>query len=68
MQQLIVNGRNLLELMRTGNWKRVEGEASAAFGPYHGGLLSPLAFRSSAAYVVFKLRIYSTFSIYFQVS
>lgn len=66
MQQLIINRNELFELLRTGVWRSAV-EEGASFDPHHGGLLSPIAFRSSAAYFVVRIRIYSTFAIYFQV-
>ena len=88
MQQLIVNGNELFELIRTGNddtpkWPtRTEvggasDEKDEVWAEFVGGQLEPtggsirpgtaVTFRSSAAYLVIKMRIHLMFSIYFKV-
>ena len=65
LQQLIVNKNEMFEMMRTGGVRRVDMTATSDIG--NGGLNFPLTFRTPDAYVLTKLKIYSTFEIYLQV-
>lgn len=71
MQNLVVNGNQVFEMLRSGEFKgrsQVRGGGTATLiGPSRLTPPSPLTFRSSDAYVVVNMKIHSTFSIYIQV-
>jgi len=71
MQQLVVNGNQVFEMLRSGEFagrSQVRGGGTATLiGPSRLAPPSPLTFRSPEAYVVVNMKIHSTFSIYIQV-
>jgi len=71
MQQLVVNGNQVFEMLRSGEFKgrsQVRGGGTATLiGPSRLAPPSPLTFRSPDAYLVVNMKIHSTFSIYIQV-
>jgi len=71
MQQLVVNGNQVFEMLRSGEFtgrSRVRGGGTATLiGPSRLAPPSPLTFRTADAYLVVNLKIHSTFSIYMQV-
>ena len=71
MQHLVVNGNQVFEMLRSGDFKgrsQVRGGGSATLvGPSSLTPPLPLTFRSADAYLVVDMKIHSTFSIYLQV-
>jgi len=71
MQQLVVNGNQVFEMLRSGEFKgrsRVRGGGSAAMiSPSRLTPPFPVTFRSPDAYLVVNMKIHSMFSIYIQV-
>jgi len=71
MQQLVVNGNQVFEMLRSGEFtgrSRVRGGGTATLiGPSRLAPPSPLTFRTADAYLVVNMKIHSTFSIYMQV-
>jgi len=71
MQHLVVNGNQVFEMLRSGEFKghaQVRGGGTATLiGPSRLSPPSPLTFRSADAYLVLDMKIHSTFSIYIQV-
>jgi len=71
MQHLVVNGNQVFEMLRSGEFKgrsQVRGGGTATLiGPSRLAPSSPLTFRSPDAYLVLNMKIHSTFSIYIQV-
>jgi len=71
MQNLVVNGNQVFEMLRSGDFKgrsQLRGGGTATLiGPSRLAPPSPLTFRSQEAYLVVSMKIHSTFSIYIQV-
>ena len=71
MQQLVVNGNQVFEMLRSGEFKgrsQVRGGGTATLiGPSRLAPPSALTFRSPDAYLIVNMKIHSTFSIYVQV-
>ena len=65
MQQLVFNGNHYFELARTGGLQNIK--TSATFDKKDKLVKYPVTFSSTQAYLKTRLRIYSTFSIYFQI-
>jgi len=71
MQQLVVNGNQVFEMLRSGEFRgrsQLRGGGTATLiGPSRLAPPSPLTFRSPDAYLVVNMKIHSTFTIYIQV-
>jgi leucine-rich repeat transmembrane neuronal protein 1/2 len=63
MSQFIFNGNNFFEMVRTGGIDNVRTNAQINKRDTH--IKSPITFLSPAAYLITKLKLYSTFSIFF---
>ena len=65
MQQLVLNGHEYFEMASAGNGRNIQ--STAALERPSGSLNFPLTFRSPDAYLVAKMKLYGTFTIYLQV-
>ncbi len=65
MQQFVFNGNHFFEMARTGEIQNME--TSATVNKEDQVVSFPMTFKTTQAYVSTRLRIYSTFTIYFQV-
>ena len=65
MQQFVFNGNHFFEMARTGEISNIE--TTAEFDKEFKLVKYPITFKSPASYFTAKLKLYSTFAVYFQL-